>query len=107
MEQKQHRLGYDDFAEQFVSVLSDHWSDIIRIIERQSPRVSSLLRVAIPTNLKRINGTWRIQIAVRRISQRDGLQSPRDNEIVAQAIRLWAHSEAQFRLPRITIEFVI
>lgn len=106
MEQKQQRVRYDEFAEQFVSLLTEQWPDIISIINRQSTRVAPLLRVATPISLKRTNGVWRIQIATKRSSQREGLQSPRDNEIVAQAIRLWAHSAAQFRLPRITIEFV-
>ncbi|GCE21744.1 hypothetical protein [Dictyobacter kobayashii] len=107
MEQKQHRVHYDEFAEQFVSILAEHWSDVLFIINRQSPRLASLLRVALPTTLKRMNGAWRIQIMTRRLSQREGLQSPRDNEIVAQAIRLWAHSSAQLRLPRITVEFIL
>jgi hypothetical protein len=38
--------------------------------------------------------------------QRENLCSPRDNEIVAQAIRLYYHQVAQFRLPRITVEFL-
>ncbi|GER91306.1 hypothetical protein KDW_54680 [Dictyobacter vulcani] len=107
MEQKQERVHYDEFAEQFVSIVTEHWSDILLIINRQSPRLSSLLRIAVPTTLKRMNGSWRIQIITRCISQRDGLQSTRDNEIVAQAIRLWAHTAAQLRLPRITVEFML
>lgn len=107
MEQKQERVHYDEFAEQFVSIVTEHWPEVLLIINRQSPRLSSLLQVAVPTTLKRMNGNWRIQIVTRRIAQRDGLQSPRDNEIVAQAIRLWAHTKAQLRLPRITIEFML
>jgi len=41
----------------------------------------------------------------RRVVQRDKLRQPRDNEIVAQAIRLWAHSVAQLKLPRVTVNF--
>jgi hypothetical protein len=106
VEQKQQRVRYDEFAEQFVSVMFENWDDIVLIVNRQSPRVASLLRATVPTSLKRVNGTWRIQIITRRFEQRDGLQSPRDNEIVAQAIRLWGHSSAQLRLPRITVEFI-
>ena len=105
MEQKQQHTRHDEFAEQFVFLLAAHWSDILLIINRQSHRIASLLRTATPVSLRRINGTWRIQIVTSRISQREGLHSPRDNEIVAQAIRLWAHSKAQLRLPRVTIEF--
>lgn len=107
MEQKQQRIHYDEFSEQFVSILVEQWPDVLLIINRQSPRLASLLRVGLPTSLKRMNGAWRIQIMTRRLSQREGLQSPRDNEIVAQAIRLWAHTAAQLRLPRISIEFTL
>jgi hypothetical protein len=106
VEQKQQRVRYDEFAEQFVSVMFENWDDIVLIVNRQSPRIASLLRATVPTSLKRVNGTWRIQIITRRFVPRDGLQSPRDNEIVAQAIRLWGHSSAQLRLPRITVEFI-
>lgn len=104
MEQKQH-IHYDEFSEQFVSILVEQWPAVLFIINRQSPRLAGLLRMGLPTNLKRLNGAWRIQIVMKRPSQREGLQSPRDNEIAAQAIRLWAHSAAQLRLPRISIEF--
>jgi hypothetical protein len=106
VEQKQQRVYYDEFAEQFVSILLENWSDIVLIVNRQSPRVATLLRATVPTSFKRMNGTWRIQIITGRLTTREGLQSPRDNEIVAQAIRLWGHSSAQLRLPRITIEFI-
>ena len=104
MEQKP-RARYDEFAEQFTSVLYDHWSDILQIINRQSPRVAALLRVATPSGLKRENGTWRIKLLIKRVVQQDKLRQPRDNEIVAQAIRLWAHSAAQLKLPRVIVEF--
>ena len=104
MEQKPH-ARYDEFAEQFTSVLYAHWSDILAIINRQSPRVAALLRVATPSGLKRANGNWHIQVMTKRVVQPDKLRQPRDNEIVAQAIRLWAHSEAQLKLPRVTVDF--
>ncbi|HLI07254.1 MAG TPA: hypothetical protein VKV40_11860 [Ktedonobacteraceae bacterium] len=104
MEQKP-RARYDEFAEQFTSILYDHWSDILQIIHRQSPRVAALLRVAAPSGLKRENGNWRIKVLIKRVVQQDKLRQPRDNEIVAQAIRLWAHSAAQLKLPRVTVEF--
>jgi hypothetical protein len=85
--------------------LYEHWSDILQIINRQSPRVAALLRVATPSGLKRENGTWRIKLLIKRVVQQDKLRQPRDNEIVAQAIRLWAHSAAQLKLPRVTVEF--
>jgi len=99
------RARYDEFAEQFTSVLYKHWSDILQIINRQSPRVAALLRVATPSGLKRENGTWRVKLLIKRVVQQDKLRQPRDNEIVAQAIRLWAHSAAQLKLPRVTVEF--
>ena len=104
MEQKP-RARYDEFAEQFTSILYDHWSDILQIINRQSPRVAALLRVAVPSGLKRENGTWRIKLLIKRVVQQDKLRQPRDNELVAQAIRLWAHSAAQLKLPRVIVEF--
>jgi hypothetical protein len=41
----------------------------------------------------------------RRVVQRDKLRQPRDNEVVAQAIRSWAHRAAQLKLPRVTVNF--
>ncbi len=105
MEQKKPRAQSDEFAEQFTSVMHEHWSDILQIVSRQSPRVASLLRVAAPSGLKRTNGVWHIQVMARRIIQYDKLHQPRDNEIVAQAIRLWAHSAARLKLPRVTVDF--
>src|SRR5579883_411282 len=99
------RAQYDEFAEQFTSVLYDHWSDILQIINRQSPRVAALLRVAVPSGLKRENGSWRIKLLIKRVVQQDKLRQPRDNELVAQSIRLWAHSAAQLKLPRVFVEF--
>jgi hypothetical protein len=105
VEQDTSRARYDEFSEQFTSVLYEHWSDILLIINRQSPRVAALLRVATPAGLKRMNGVWRIQIMTRRVVQHDKLHQPRDNEIVAQAIRLYYHQVAQFKLPKVIVEF--
>lgn len=104
MEQKP-RARYDEFADQFTVVLHENWPDILQVIHRQSPRIAALLRVATPSGLKRINGDWHIQVMIRRVVQRDKLRQPRDNEIVAQAIRLWARSAAQLKLPRVTVDF--
>jgi hypothetical protein len=107
VEQDTSRARYDEFSEQFTSVLYEHWSDILLIINRQSPRVAALLRVATPAGLKRMNGVWRIQIMTRRVLQHDKLHQPRDNEIVAQAIRLYYHQVAQFKLPKVIVEFAL
>lgn len=104
MEQKP-RARYDEFAEQFTAVMHDHWADIIQIVNRQSPRVAALLRAATPSSLKRMNGNWHIQVIIRRVVQHDKLHQPKDNEIVAQAIRLWAHTAAQLKLPRVIVSF--
>jgi hypothetical protein len=104
MEQKP-RARYDEFAEQFTAVMHDHWADILQIVNRQSPRVAALLRVATPSSLKRMNGNWHIQVIIRRVVQHDKLHQPKDNEIVAQAIRLWAHTAAQLKLPRVIVSF--
>jgi hypothetical protein len=105
MEQNTSHARYDEFAERFTSVLYDHWSEILLLVNRQSPRVAALLRVATPAGLKRMNGVWRIQIMTRRVAQHDKLHQPRDNEIVAQAIRLYYHQAAQFKLPKVIIDF--
>ncbi|HBE27186.1 MAG TPA: hypothetical protein DDW33_16045 [Ktedonobacter sp.] len=83
----------------------EHWSDILQIINRQSPRVAALLRAATPSGLKRVNGIWYVQVMIKRVVQSDKLHQPRDNEIVAQAIRLWAHTEAKLKLPRVIVSF--
>lgn len=105
MEQHKPHARSDEFSEQFTSVLHDHWSAILQVINRQSPRVAALLRVATPAGLKRKNGLWRVQVVTRRVVQQEKLHQPRDNEIVAQAIRLYFHSTAQLKLPRITVDF--
>jgi hypothetical protein len=99
------RARHDEFAEQFTSVLYENWSEILQVINRQSPRIAVLLRVATPSGLKRINGGWHIQVMTRRVVRRDKLREPRDNEIVAQAIRVWARTAAQLKLPRVTVNF--
>jgi len=104
MEQKP-RARYDEFADQFTCIMDEHWSDILQIINRQSPRVAALLKVAAPSGLRRVNGIWHIQVMIKRVVQRDKLHQPRDNEIVAQAIRLWAHTAAQLKLPRVMVSF--
>ncbi|GAC1393221.1 MAG: hypothetical protein NVS4B11_11620 [Ktedonobacteraceae bacterium] len=105
MEQKKPHARYDEFADQFTSVMHMHWSDILQIVNRQSPRVATLLRVATPSGLKRTNGTWHVQVITKRLVQYEKLHQPQDNEIVAQAIRLWAHSAAQLKLPRLIVDF--
>jgi hypothetical protein len=104
MEQKP-RARYDEFADQFTSVMHEHWAEILQIIHRQSPRVAALLRVATPSGLKRADGIWHVQVMIKRVVQHEKLHQPRDNEIVAQAIRLYFHSAAQLKLPRVTVEF--
>lgn len=107
MEQQAPRARYDEFAEQFTSVLHENWSDILLVINRQSPRIAALLKVATPSGLKRINGSWHIQVMIRRVVQRDKLRQPRDNEVVAQAIRTWAHTAGRLKLPRVTVNFEV
>jgi hypothetical protein len=83
----------------------EHWTGILQIIHRQSPRVAALLRVAIPSGLKRGNGIWHIQVVIKHVVQHDKLHQPRDNEIVAQAIRLYFHHAAKLKLPHVTVSF--
>ena len=105
MEQKKPHARYDEFADQFTSVMHSHWSDILQIVNRQSPRVATLLRVATPRDLKRTNGTWHVHVVTKRLVLYEKLHQPQDNEIVAQAIRLWAQSTAQLKLPRLIVAF--
>lgn len=105
MEQKKPHARYDEFADQFTSVMYTHWSDILQLVNRQSPRVATLLRVATPGSLKRTNGTWHVQVVTKRLVLYEKLHQPQDNEIVAQAIRLWAQSTAQLKLPRVIVAF--
>jgi hypothetical protein len=99
------RARYDEFAEQFTSILHENWTDILQVVNNQSPRIAALLRVATPSGLKRLDGGWHIQVMTRRVVERDKLRQPRDNEVVAQAIRAWAHRTAQLKLPRVTVNF--
>jgi len=103
--ERKPRARYDEFADQFTSIMYEHWSDILQIINRQSPRVAALLRAATPSGLKRVNGIWYVQVMIKHVVQTDKLHQPRDNEIVAQAIRLWAHTEAKLKLPRVIVSF--
>ena len=107
MEQETFHTRYDEFAEQFTSLMHEHWSDILLIVNRHSPRIASLLRLATPASLKRMNGMWRVQLITKPIGQNDKLRHPRDNEIVAQAIRLYYHRTAELKLPRIVVEFEV
>jgi hypothetical protein len=104
MEQTPH-VGNEAFTEQFLAVLYEHWSEIIQILKRQSPRIASLLQVSHPSGMKRVNGGWHIQVVTRRVAQPERLRQPRDNEIVAHAIRSWARSAAQLNLPHVTVNF--
>jgi len=105
VEYKKPHARYDEFADQFTSVMYEHWSDILQIVNRQSPRVATILRVATPTTLKRTNGTWHIHIVTKRLVLYEKLRQPHDNEIVGQAIQSWAHSVAQLKLPRVVVAF--
>jgi len=105
VEKKKPHARYDEFSEQFTSVIYENWADILKIVNRRSPRVATLLRVATPAGLKRIDGVWRIQVTTRRVVQHEKLHQPRDNEIVAQAIRLFCYNKAQLKLPELVIEF--
>jgi len=104
MEQIPH-VGTETFTEHFMTVLSAHWSDIMYVLNRQSPRIASLLQVSYPSGMKRLNGGWQISVVARKPNQPERLRQPRDNEIVAHAIRSWAHSAAQFNLPQVTVHF--
>ena len=104
MERTPH-VGNEAFTEQFLAVLYEHWSEIIQILKRQSPRIAALLQVSHPSGMKRVNGGWHIQVVTRRVAQPERLRQPRDNEIVAHAIRSWARSAAQFNLPHVTVNF--
>ena len=104
MEQKPH-AHYDEFAEQFTRVLHEHWTNILQVVNRQSPRIAALLRAATPSGLQRVDGVWRIHVMAGRVVQHDKLHQPRDNEIVAQGIRSYFQQAAQLKLPRVTVDF--
>ncbi|HEX4713984.1 MAG TPA: hypothetical protein VH164_03560 [Ktedonobacteraceae bacterium] len=99
------RIGNEAFTEQFTAVLYDHWSEIIQVLNRQSPRIAALLQVSYPSGMKRVNGGWRIQVVIRKVAQPERLRQPRDNEIVAHAICSWARTAAQLDLPPVTVNF--
>lgn len=98
------RVG-EEFTERFTSILYEHWSEIIQVLHQQCPRTAALLRVSSPSGMKRLNGGWQIQVVTRRMAQPEKLRQPRDNEIVAHAIRSWARSAAQLSLPHVTVNF--
>lgn len=99
------RVGNEEFTEQFTALLCEHWSEILLVLKRQSPRIAALLQVSRPSGMKRVGGGWQIHITTRRIAQPERLRHPRDSDIVAHAIRLWARSAAQLNLPHITVKF--
>ncbi|GAC1404463.1 MAG: hypothetical protein NVSMB49_22990 [Ktedonobacteraceae bacterium] len=105
MEQKKPHTRYDEFADQFTSVMHRHWPDILQIVNRQSPRVATLLRIATPRSLKRTNSSWHVQIIIKRLVQYEKLHQPRDSEIVAQAIRLFFQDKAGLKLPHLIVNF--
>src|SRR5260370_37546603 len=102
MEQIPH-ARHDEFSEKFKSVFHENWSEILQVVNRQSPRIAALLRVATPSGMKRINGGWHIQVMIERVVQRDKLRQPRDNEFVARAIRTWSQTAAQLKLHPVTV----
>src|SRR5258708_4535452 len=104
MEQIPH-VGTETFTEHFMTVLSAHWSDIMYVLNRQSPRIAALLHLSYPSSMKRLNGGWQIYVVARKPNQPERLRQPRDNEIVAHAIRSLSHSSAQFNLPPVTFHF--
>jgi hypothetical protein len=106
MEQIPH-VGTEEFTERFTSVLYEHWSEIIQVLNQQSPRIAALLQASSPSGIKRLNGGWQIQILTRQVAQPERLRQPRDNEIVAHAIRSWARSAAQLSLPYVTVSFLV
>lgn len=106
MEQIPH-VGTEEFTEQFTAVLYEHWSEIMQVLYRQCPRIAALLYVSSPSGMKRMDGGWLILVATRKVAQPERLRQPRDNEIVAHAIRSWARSKAQLYLPCLTVVFVM
>lgn len=99
------RVGNEEFTEQFTALLCEHWSEIIQVLKRQSPRIAASLQASRPSGMKRVNGGWQIQVLARKVTQPERLRHPRDSEIVAHAIRSWARSVAQLNLPHITVQF--
>ncbi len=106
MEQMPH-VGTEEFTERFTAVLYEHWSEIIQVLNQQSPRIAILLRASSPSGMKRIDGGWQIQVVTRQIPRPERLRQPRDNEVVAHAIRSWARSAARLNLPYVTVSFIM
>jgi hypothetical protein len=97
VEQKKPHAHYDEFAEQFTSLMFDHWADILQVINRQSPRVAALLRVATPAGLKRMNGVYR--------SRRGALCSTRS--CISRAImKLWPAQSSCFVIAKPSSNFL-
>ena len=107
MEYKKQHARYDEFADQFTFVMYEHWPAILQIINRHSPRLATLLRSATPKSLKRASGSWHIRVITKRLVLYEKLRQPHDNEILGQAIQLWAQSSAQLKLPRIVVDFEV
>lgn len=99
------RVGKEEFTEQFTELLCEHWSEVIQVLRRQSPRIAALLQASRPSGMKRMNGGWHIHVFIRKVAQPERLRQPRDSEIVAHAIRSWARLVAQLNLPHITVHF--
>jgi hypothetical protein len=100
------QVGTEEFTERFTLVLTERWSEVIQVLSQQSPRIASLLSASSPSGMQRLNGGWHVQVLTRAMVQPERLRQPRDNEIVAHAIRSWARSVAQLNLPYVTVSFV-
>ncbi len=99
------RVTTENFTEQFNAILYEYWSDILLVLHRQSPRLAEALRVSSPAGMKRVKGGWQIYVVVRSAAQPEKLRQPRDNEIMAHAIRSWARTAAQLDLPPVSVKF--
>jgi hypothetical protein len=104
MEQTPH-IRTEEFTDQFTVLLSEHWPEIIQVLNQQSPRIASLLNLSSPSGMQRISGGWLVQVKPGRLSHPERLRQPRDNEMVGHAIRSWARTRAHLNLPHITISF--
>jgi len=62
-----------------MTIPHQHWSDILQIVNNQSPRCAALLTVAVPSGLKRVTGGCHIQVMTRRVTQRAKLSELREN----------------------------
>ena len=99
------RVTTENFTEQFNAILYEYWSDILHVLNRQSPRLAAVLHVSNPAGMKRVRGGWQIQVVVKSVTQPEKLRQPRDNEIVAHAIRSWARTAAHLDLPPVIVKF--